>query len=298
MTTLQEKPDSVAHGPESGSLSSRVDNKQGAQFAAKYGPWALVTGASSGIGEEFARQLAADGLNLVLVARRKQRLVQLAKVLTVRHGILTRVVAVDLADPLSLDTVDVATEDLEVGLLVNNAGVENHGAFVGQELDAETTLIQVNVVAPMQLAHRFATKMRQRGRGGVIFVSSAGGYGAWPYLANYAASKAYVLTLGESLYYELAKHGVDVTVLSPGLTDTAMADNIGATVDFTRFPMKTMQPSHVVRTGLKALGRQPSVIPGVWNNFLGFVNKRLLSRRGVIKLFGGLMDKASAPQLR
>ncbi len=278
-------------------MTTRADERKESRFAKKYGPWALVTGASAGIGEEFARQLATEGLNLVLVARREERLHRLAEELGTRFGVQTRVVAVDLAGPGALDALDIATEDVEVGLLVNNAGVENHGAFVGQDLGAETNLIQLNVVAPMQLAHHFARKMKQRRRGGILFVSSTGGYGAWPYLANYAASKAYVLTLGESLHYELAKHNVDVTVLSPGLTATALADNIGAAVDFRKFPMKTMQPKSVVKAGLKALGRKPSVIPGIRNNILGFASKRFLSRRGVMRMFGRLMDKATNKQL-
>ncbi|MEK6249385.1 MAG: SDR family oxidoreductase, partial [Planctomycetales bacterium] len=233
---------------------------------AKYGPWALVTGASAGIGEEFARQLAAEGFNLVLTARRKHRLIALAKNLESRFNIKTRIVVVDLIEPGALDAIHALTRDIVVGLLINNAGVENHGPFVTQDLVSETKLLQLNIVTPMQLAHHFARQMQQRGRGGILFVSSVGGYGAWPYLANYAASKAYLLTLGESLHYELAKQGVDVTVLSPGLTDTAMADNIGSNVDLSRFPMRTMQPQKVVRKGLKSLGKKPSVIPGIWNN--------------------------------
>ncbi len=297
MTALLQKDNSVARREESSAKISRSNRQESSQIAAKYGPWAVVTGASAGIGEEFARQLAEEGLNLVLIARREERLHELAEELKAKNGILTRVVAIDLVDAGSLDAIDAATNDIEVGLLINNAGVENHGAFIGQDLLAETKLLQLNVVAPMQLAHHFARKMKQRHRGGILFVSSTGGYGAWPYVANYAASKAYVLTLGESLHYELAKHGVDVTVLSPGLTKTAMADGIGADVDFAKFPLKTMQPVAVVKTGLKALGRKPSVIPGVWNKVLGFASKRLLSRRGVMNMFGRLMDKATAKPL-
>ena len=292
MITLAEKAQSIVADKKTNQLVGKMQGRQPSSFASKYGPWAIVTGASSGIGEEFARQLAAEGFNLVLAARRQQQLEQLADELSSKNGIKVIVVVVDLAKPNALEILQAATGDIEVGLLVNNAGIENHGPFAEQQLIKETRLIQLNVLAPMQLAHHFASKMHARKRGGIIFVSSAAGFGAWPYLANYAASKAYLLTLGESLHYELTKHGVDVTVLAPGLTRTAMADNIGAAVDFSRFPMKMMHVKDVVRPALSALGRKSSVIPGWINNIVTFVRKRILSRRGDTNAFGRLMDGA------
>ncbi len=294
MTTLATKPDASSQNRNDRSNSDRPKStlRKQSSFAKKYGPWAVVTGASAGIGQEFARQLAAQGLNLILVARREEKLRDLADELEQKHNTETQVVAVDLASADALRVIEQATEKIDIGLVINNAGVENHGSFLDLSIDAEAQLLQLNVVALMRLSHYFGRRLQSRGQGGIILVSSAAGYGAWPYLSNYAASKSYVLTFGESLHYELAKHGVDVTVLSPGLTETAMADSIGTGVDFSKFPMRVMQPSDVVRSGLKALGRKASVIPGAWNNVLLFAGKRILSRRGVMKMFGGLMDKA------
>ena len=164
----------------------------------KYGPWALITGASSGIGEGFAHQLAEQGFNLVLVARRGDRLEQLGKLLADHHGIQARSLVVDLANPNCLQEVKLATESLDVGLLINNAGTGHPGAFLKSDLEEEIRVNQLNCLTPMQMAHHFGNKMSFSGRGGMIFVSSAMGYQGTPFMANYAASKAYSLVLGES----------------------------------------------------------------------------------------------------
>jgi short-subunit dehydrogenase len=159
------------------------------RFAKKYGPWALVTGASSGMGSEFARHLAADGLNLVLVARRKNRLDRLASELGQQFGIEVRVVVADLAREDFVTPIREATSDIEVGLLVNSAGFATSGALLDNDLEAEVSILHVNSRAPLMLAHEFGRKMRDRGDGGIIFVASTVAYSGSPGWSNYAATR-------------------------------------------------------------------------------------------------------------
>jgi short-subunit dehydrogenase len=230
-------------------------------FKDRYGPWALVTGASSGIGAEFSSQLAALGLNLILVARRKQRLDDLALRLEERNNIQVRTLRVDLSQPDFISVILAAIQSIEVGLLVNNAGFGLAGNFLAHPLERELALLDVNCRAPLLLTHEFGRKMIERGRGGIIFVSSVSGYIATPSEANYAASKAYELFLAESLWYELKKDGVDVLALCPGVTVTEFHDLAGIK------PVAPMQVNPVVALALKKLGKKPSVIAG-WHNRL------------------------------
>ena len=266
------------------------------EFGSKYGPWALVTGASAGIGREFARQLAAEGLNLVLASRSQSRLEQLADDLVAADRISVRTVPVNLGRIGSTEALEEATADLDIGLLINNAGVETHGAFLRSDLEAETTLLQLNVIRPMELAHVFGQKMTRRSKGGIVFVSSTLGYQSVPYFANYASSKAYILSFGEALHFELKRKGVDVTVLSPGLTDTAMIREMEG-VDFSKTPIPLMAVEPVVRTALRSLGRRPSVIPGTTNNVMAFLGKRIMSRSGISRVFSGIAGRAMRPEL-
>lgn len=265
------------------------------KFADKYGPWALVTGASGGIGAEFAAQLAGRGLNLVITARKEDRLAPLADELRTRHNIEVRTVAADLTSHDYLDVLDKATGDLEIGLVVNNAGVVHHGDFIENDMEAEKRLAQVNMIAPLGIARHFGAAQARRGRGGILFVGSSIGYGPAPYLSGYAASKSYLLTLGESLSYEFKQHGVDVTVLCPGPTRTAMTDGLAeAGMDFSKTPFTFQQTGPVVRAGLAALGRKASVIPGVRNNIMIFAGKYFTPRGIAIRAFGGILKRAGA----
>jgi len=165
-------------------------------FKQKYGPWALVTGASSGIGTEFARQLAAKGLNVAVAARRKERLATLIREIENKHGVQARAIAVDLTAPDYLETIEAETKDIEIGLLINNAGAGVPGAFLKQDVNDFARVVQLNVTTPMQLAHVFGQKMSHRGQGGMILVSSTSAFSGTPYMANYAGTKAYLLSLG------------------------------------------------------------------------------------------------------
>jgi short-subunit dehydrogenase len=192
-----------------------------------YGPWALVTDASSGIGEEFARQAAANGVNVVLVARREERLKEIAAKLTARYGVQTRVVSLDLASDGILNGVIEATADLEIGLIVSNAGAGNPGPFISVPRERLREIVQLNVITHLELAYHFGQLLAKRGRGGMVFVSAVAAAGGLPYMANDSATKAYPLKLGEALHDELRQAGVHVTVLVPVLVNTPVVARLG-----------------------------------------------------------------------
>jgi uncharacterized protein len=260
-------------------------------FVARFGPWALVTGASSGIGEAFAQRLAEMGLNLVLVARREDRLRKLAEELQSRHAVSVRVVAADLSSDDFLALIERATQDVQVGLLVNNAGVATAGTFLDNALEAELALLHLNTRAPLILAHHFGRSMRQLGRGGMIFVASTVAFAAVPAWSNYAASKAYDLALAEGLAKELSTGGISVLALCPGPTRTELWPT-GAT------PRFLMQPSAVVDVALKQLGRKATVVPGWINSIITF-STRLLPRSWNAAIFGrvisGMLKRVKTP---
>lgn len=260
-----------------------------ADFTGKYGPWALVTGANAGIGRAIATELAARGLNIIAVARRRPLLETLQHELTSDYGVEVRTISTDLTDPASISKLELVTCDLDIGLVVPNAGVGLSGTFIHSSLEDNERMLQLNVTAPMQMAKVFGAKMASRGHGGILFISSLFGYQGTPYLASYAATKAYILSLGEALHVEMKAHGVDVTVLSPGLTDTDMPASMP--IDFSRMPVLSQTPQQVARTGIKALGRKATVVSGLLNKFYAWEN-RLLPRRLPVALFGFLIKRA------
>lgn len=216
-----------------------------------YGPWALLTGASSGIGAEFARQVAASGINVVLVARDEARLDEAATSLANRYDIETRTVAVDLGHDGILDPISEATEDLDIGLLVSNAGAGNPGPFVSLARPRLREIVHLNVITHLELAHHFGQKLAQRGRGGIVLVSAAAAAGGLPYMANDSATKAYPLNLGEALHAELAESGVAVTVLVPLLVQTPVVTRMG--FDTLQLPVEAISAEQAVDEALTAL---------------------------------------------
>lgn len=222
-----------------------------------FGPWALITGASSGIGAEFARQLAANGFDLVLAARRLPLLEQNGAKLAAQHGIKYRTIQVDLADAGFLATIASATDDLDIGLVISNAGDMILGEFLDSEPDRLFADMRLNVASHLGLTHHFGRRLAHRGRGGILLVSSTAALQPVPYSASYAAAKSYLLSLGEAAHYELASHGVTVTVLLPGATDTAMvtrfSDSTGISVHKPPMSLMLMTPSRLVSEGLAAL---------------------------------------------
>jgi short-subunit dehydrogenase len=273
----------------------------GDRFRVRYGPWALVTGASAGIGAEFARQLAGKGLNLILVARRAELLGALAAELARTHGVEVRTVAVDLSDHDFLDTIREAVAGLDVGLLVNNAGTAVGGGFLDSDLEQQRRSVELNVVASLALAHEFGRNMRTRGRGGIIFLSSPMAHQGVANWANFAATKSYDLTLADGLAYELAPQGIDVLTVLPGPTLTEGALNMGAQPG--KGPMKYTPPDGVVAETLASLGTRSTVVPGRMNRLTSALMKGL-SRSARTKLWtkameamGMASDVVSSPQL-
>jgi short-subunit dehydrogenase len=216
-----------------------------------YGPWALVTGASSGIGEEFARQAAANGINVVLIARDEQRLKAVAAGFTARYQVETRTVAVDLGQDGILRPLAEATDDLDIGLVVSNAGAGNPGPFISLPRERLREIVHLNVITHLELAHHFGQKLAQRGRGGIVLVSAAAAAGGLPYMANDSATKAYPLNLGEALHVELAPAGVNVTVLVPLLVNTPVVTRMG--LDAVRMPFNPISAEQAVDEALTAL---------------------------------------------
>ncbi len=242
------------------------------KFQDKYGPWTFVSGASAGLGEGFARELAAKGLNVVLAARRLDRLEALGRELEKEFGIQTRTVAVDLGSDDFLTAVIEQTRDLEIGLLINNAVFTNSVDFLDNPLEKELLLVHVNIRAAMILAHHFGQAMRQRKRGGIIFSASIAGHAAIPFWANYSASKAYDLLLAEALGSELAPYNVDVLALCPGATRTEFENYSGFFSSFM-----AMGPDKVVRQALRKLGRRRTTVVGVIN-LMTVMSYRILPR--------------------
>ena len=246
------------------------------EMTSKYGKWGLVTGASSGIGEVFARRLAAEGLSLVLAARRLDRLREMATELEARHGIEVRCLEADLSTEEGASTVEEGCRGRELGLLVHNAGSGFPGALAECDLEEEKKMLRLNCQTPLQLTRQLLPPMIERGRGGVILVSSLMGFQGVPYMAHYSATKGYLLNLGEALHHECRSTGVDVLVLAPGATKTPGADL--HPVDYDKLPIPWMSAEEVVAAALKALPRKAFVIPGRRNHLTACLSGGLWSR--------------------
>ena len=229
--------------------------------------WVLITGASSGFGEEFARQYAEQGHSLVLVARRLDRLQTLAGTLRRQYRIDVLVEQVDLSDIAAVIQLHRRLQErgIAIDILINNAGHGLQGPFVDSQLDAALAMVQLDVASLTAVTHVFAQDMRARGRGKILLVASLLAYQGVQNFAVYAAAKAYVLRLGEALHRELKRDGVTVTALCPGMSDTGFASAAEQKIT-PALKQLMMQPGPVVRAGIRALqAGRISVVPG-WAN--------------------------------
>jgi short-subunit dehydrogenase len=271
----------------------KMDNVSSAKFVEKYGPWALVAGASEGLGAAFAREIAARGLNLVLVARRENALRELAHEICAAHRVEVRIVAVDLADPDLLAPIRAATEGLTIGLLVYNAAFSEIGRFFDQGIEGKLKTLDVNCRAPLLLTDALGRAMVARRRGGILLMSSLAGFQGSAMVSVYAATKAFNTVLGEGLWDELRAHGVDVVPFCAGATATPNFLRSEPN-DTGRFAPPLMSPESVAREALASLGRGPRAVAGRANRFALFVMERLLARKKRIEIMGRATRKMYA----
>ena len=245
----------------------------------------LITGASSGIGAAFARKLAARGRNVFLVARSEDKLIALCNEIGRLTSIRAQYLALDLQQPDAgaLLLEEAGKRGLEIEMLINNAGFGSMGDFVKLDLDRELEMIQLNVRSLVDLTHRFLGPMRERKRGVIINVASTAAFQAVPYMATYAATKAFVLSFSEALWDENRSHGVHVMALCPGVTET----NFFQAAGIDRPPMRTVETAEdVVETALRALERRKSTVISGWTNLLTVEAERFVPRSVVTKVAG------------
>jgi short-subunit dehydrogenase len=261
----------------------------------RFGPWALITGASSGIGREFARQLAAAGLNTVLVARRLALVEEAGHAFAREFGVEYRAIGVDLSQEGFLKKLAEATDDLDIGLVVSNAGTGSPGALLSKDRAELASLLRLNSLAHLEIAHHFGKKLVARGRGGLLFVGAMGSDRGIPYMANDAAAKAYVQSLAQGLHVELKPLGVQVTVLPVGPTETPVLAKLGLTPE--SMPMKPMKTEQCVCEGLKALqANRPMIIPGRLNRIMNAIIPASITRAMMAKMFTkALANRPAAP---
>ena len=250
---------------------------------------ALITGASGGIGEAFARQLAALGKDLVLVARSEERLNALAREMEAQHAVQARVIVADLArhDSATVLYAETGRLGLDIDLLVNNAGFAKAGAFSELPFDVQADMVRLNVNTLTELTRLYLPSMRERRSGGVINVASNAAFQPVPYTAVYGATKAYVLSFSEAIAEEVATDGVRVMALCPGATATDFHDTAGVWVQ-QQSSMPT--PDEVVAAGLRAFGRGRRTFLHGATNQLTAIAARFLPRRLVVHLTARVMN--------
>ena len=248
----------------------------------------LITGASSGIGEAFARKLATQGHDLVLVARSEDKLIALCNELGRIQNIRAQYVAIDLTErdaPARL-LAETVERNLEIDLLINNAGFGSMGDFAKLDLELELKMIDLNVRSLVELTHRFLQPMRERKRGSIINVASTAGFQGVPFMATYAATKAFVLSFSEALWEENRPYGIKVMALCPGVTDT----NFFEASHMQRPPARTSQTvDEVVDTALRALKRGKSSVISGWLNLFMVEAERLVPRALVLRTAGAVL---------
>jgi short-subunit dehydrogenase len=270
------------------------------EFRERYGPWAVIAGAAAGLGAEWSHQLAARGLDLVLLDRDEHTLEQTAGAIRAAHPVAVQPVTVDLGRPDLIDALRAPLAGRDVGLLVYNAAIGTVAPFLDLEAEHVDTMIAVNCSAPLHLARTLLPAMVSRGRGGIVLMSSLSGNVGSAQLAVYAASKAFALVAAQALWAEMRPHGVDVLAVQPGSTRTPgwmtsqPADDVG-------LGLPVMEPADVVREALDTLGVEPVVVPGEMNR-QGAETLARLPRREVIELMsavtGRLVPNYRSPRAR
>lgn len=254
-------------------------------FLERYGKWAIVAGASQGLGAAYADELAARGFHLVLIARRADLLHSAAKQLSEKYKVKVKPLVIDLSFPDAAERIVHQTMDLDIGLLIYNAAFSAVGPFLDHPMENHVREIQTNVYSPLKLLYLLGQQMLKRGCGGIVLMSSLSAFQGSPYISTYAATKAFNIVLAESLWDEWRSQGVDVLVCVSGAVRTpnyvsSQPAKTGGLGDMT------MTPDQVAREALEALGKQPFVIPGRMNRVASFVMRHLLPRKMAIAFMG------------
>src|SRR6201988_4476955 len=260
----------------------------------RFGPWALVTGASSGIGKEFARQIAESGIHVALVGRREALLRNVGSECSRVSGVQHRIIPLDLSEPDFLPALVDATRDLDIGLVISNAGTGNPGEFLKHDRQLLRETLRLGAMAHLDIAHHFGQKLSERRRGGIILAGAMGAENGVPVMANDGAAKAYVHSLGEALHYEFKPLGVYVTVLAAGFTNTAALEKFG--LDPKTMPLKPMSVEQCVSEGLSGLLKNRSkIVPGRLNRILNAFVPASLARKIEADILGKGLARKPAP---
>lgn len=241
-----------------------LDKAEQQRLLNQYGKWAVVTGASSGIGLALAVQLAAAGFNLVICARSTETLEQLRNRLMSEFKIAVLVVSADLATESGVEDLIQASYNLPVGLFIASAGYGTSGEFIKNDIKTELNMLHVNAEALLQLTHHFALRFAAQKSGGIILLSSLVGFQGVPYAAHYAATKAYVQSLAEGLAVELKPYHVDVLAAAPGPVRTGFEARANMKMNMA------LNPDEISIPVLKALGRKTTVLPGFLTKLLAY----------------------------
>ena len=255
-----------------------------ADFKEKYGPWAVIAGASEGLGAAFTREIAKAGINVIPIARRKEVLEELAAEVREKYQVEVKPLTLDLAAEDVLEQLRKATDELEIGLVIYNVGLSLIGTFLHRTEEEHLTILNTNCRTQLLFTHHFGSKMKERGRGGVIILSSLAGFQGTAMVAHYAATKAYNRVLAEGLWDEFKPYGVDVLSACAGATATPNYIN-SKPRKLNPMSPPVMSAEDVVMESLKALGKNPLHITGKWNRLASFFMHRLFSRKNAISTF-------------
>jgi len=266
-------------------------------FLQRYGPWAILAGGSQGIGEALAGALCSAGANVVLVARRAEPLERLADSLRSSHAADVRTVAADLSTGAGIQTVLDRTDDIDAGLLIYNAAFSTIQPFLDTPAEKLERAVRTNALAPVLLIHGIGRRLRARGRGGVVLVSSMSAFHGSPMIATYAATKAFGAVLGESLWPELEPEGIDVLVACAGATSTPNFES-SRPARGGLFNPAVMSAADVAEATLAALGRKPLIVIGTANRVSYVLLDRILPRRLSVRIMQRAMDRLYGPNGR
>ncbi len=256
----------------------------------KYGKLAIVAGASEGIGAAYSNYLAAEGMDLILIARRREPLEQLASALITKYHINVSTLNCDLSESGAAQYIKEFVSNKEINVLVYNAALSHIGPYEGDTVEHNIAIATCNMITPMTMVRVFGEDMLQKGKGALILMASLAGFQGSGYLASYAATKAFNRVLAESLWYEWKNRGVDVIACCAGATSTKnyLLTNPG---ELGFFAPRVLSPEEVVKECFKRLGKKPSFIAGTGNKLASFVMQRLLPRKTAINIMGDTTRK-------